>query len=124
MSSKSPVARASAAAIPTVGRDEFVGDRGVGRVNDVQVVGEGLGPILERMRRRVGGHVTAGIPGRSAARVVRRHGLAVVEAFVAEHAAERGQDVGSANKAGPEVVADLVAEMADHRAERLAQLPS
>ena len=47
-----------------------MGDRGVGCVDDVQVMSEGLGPILERMRRGVGGHVTAGIPGRSAARVV------------------------------------------------------
>ena len=68
--------------------------------------------------------MTAGIPRRGPTRVVRRHGLAVVDAFVAKQAAERGQAVGAGNQTAPEVVADLVAEMADDRAERLAQLHS
>ena len=54
----------------------------------IEVMGERLGPVLERMGRGVGGYELCAVPGAVPGRVVPIDRLAVVLAFVAEQSAE------------------------------------
>ncbi len=95
------------------------------RVGDVQVVREGLGPVLPGVARRIGGDV-AGLPVRwRAIPVMTLQGILVVHRFVAEDISEALQPAGIvANQPVPVIVAELVAEMAEQGAIVLAHFGS
>ena len=85
-------------------------------VADVQVVREGLGPVLGGMHRRVGRDEVGLPPGRSALRVVPVQGRLVVGVGVAEQRLELGA-VGPRPREHAEVVVpDLVAEVPEQGA--------
>ena len=104
------------------GDEDAEGARRLLRRPDVQVVRERLGPVLPRVHRRVGADVALLPVGRRALRVVAVHRLRVVLALVAEQRAERVARAGLVDQDRLVVVAELVADVADHRAVRLAEL--
>ena len=96
--------------------------RGLQRVANVEVMGEGLGPVLGRVHGGVGAHVVAspspaGGPGRSGAPAP-----PVVGALVAESSRARSQRCVVARQDREVVVADLVAQVAEHGPVGLAHL--
>ena len=89
---------------------------------DVQVVGERLGPVLPGMHRGVLADVGARPVDVGAGRVVLFEGRLVRHPLVAEEGSKRVQVIGVEDEASPVVVADLVAEVAEHGAIRLPEL--
>ncbi len=93
----------------------------VQRVDDVEVVGEGLGEVLPRMRGRVGADEALPPVGGRALAVVALQRVLVARPLVAEDRAARLQRGAVADQAVPAVMGDLVPEMAEQRAVGLAQ---
>ena len=104
-----------------VGADPECGRR-LQRVHDVGVVGEGLGPVLPRVRGRVGGDVALRPVGRRALVVVALQRLAIVRPLVAEDGAIGVLLARVAHEAIPVVVAHLVTHVADQGPVGLAHL--
>ena len=101
------------------GRREAESRGGVDGVADVQVVGEGLGPVLGGMHRGVGGDVVLLPAGRRALRVVPVQRRLVVDVRIAEQLLEPLR-VGRVSTSTIEVVvADLVPEVPEQGAVRL-----
>ena len=99
------------------------GGGGLQRVADVEVVGEGLGPVLPGVGGGIGGDVL--VVGGTVEKtvVVAGHGGGVVGPFVTEAGAERLDAAGLLDEDGPVVVTDLVAEVTEQRAIGLRQVP-
>ena len=92
---------------------------GLERVDDVQVVRPGLGEVLPRMHGGVGTDEARLPVARRALLIVALQRLTVVSLFVAEQRAERLELTAVPHQPIPEVVSDLVPEMAKQRAIRL-----
>ena len=108
-------------AVAQAGRGRGDPERGGGveGVADVQVVREGLGPVLGRVHRGVGRDEGGGPVRRRPLRVVAVDGGLVVGVGVAEQPLELGPGRPLRGQHLVEVVPDLVAEVPEHGAVRL-----
>src|SRR6202522_1068711 len=81
------------------------------RIDHVQIMGPGLGPILPRMHGCVGADEILLSPRGRSFRVVPLQGLLIVGALVAEKFA-KGLQLGTArNQPNPKIMANLTAKM-------------
>ena len=98
------------------------GLRGFERVDDVQIVGPGLGPVLPRVCPRIGADIAVGPTVGGVELVVVLQRLAIVFPLVTEQRPEAVERARVGNEPVPVVVADLVPHVAQQRTVGLAQL--
>ena len=86
------------------------------RIDDVQVMRPGLGKVLPGMRRRIGADEILPPVRNGAVGVIGLQRRPVIHRFVAENLAPAFDEAAVAHQQVPEIMADLVAKVAEQRA--------